>query len=293
MTPVAAPTSTRRHPDYVERKSVPPEWQAELERVVPRSDSVSWLKLAWYPGISYEPVGRWVVYEMEPNLDRLHTADCRLRHGTWECIRGCRLWDLAQESPRLRGRWVKDQRIPQWLGGERWVSSAMHSTLQWELYHETKCYPLLFWIIQGDKGGHLWRLDHVAQAFGTEIAGIEPPLPGNLPYAEWNQQVIARIAEFDRLRKWKQSMSWNARGENKTEAGLIVAQDIYNREQEYSAQVLHWLDHEIEQAVSDLPRTALPKWADMPRGTGYEQEEYEEIEQRLLTQTSNAIMPEE
>jgi len=39
-------------------RDVPPEWQTDLESVVPKSDRVTWLKIVWQAGMPYEPVQR-------------------------------------------------------------------------------------------------------------------------------------------------------------------------------------------------------------------------------------------
>jgi predicted dehydrogenase len=59
--------------------------------------------------------------------------------------------------------------------------------------------PLAFWIIQGDQGGH--RLQYgeheatLAQFYG---GSREPPKAGSLPYAEFDNRVVAALHGYDR-----------------------------------------------------------------------------------------------
>jgi predicted dehydrogenase len=60
--------------------------------------------------------------------------------------------------------------------------------------------PIAFWIIQGDQGGH--RLEYgeheatLAQFYG---GSREPPAPGSLPYAPFDNRVLAALRGYDRV----------------------------------------------------------------------------------------------
>lgn len=262
------------HPDYVPHRVCPPAWQAELEAIVPRSDRVSWLKIAWHPGIFYSPLSRWVIYELEPNLDRIGPEI---------------LADIQGASPRSRGSWVPDPSIPESLGGHRWVSDSLHSLTQWELFRATNCYPVLFWIIQGHNGGHVWRLDRIKQRFMLAINGTDVPNPGDLPYAEWDQRVAQQIIRYDRLRKWTQARAWDSRGTTRTDAGLIVHKEAFITEQQYTDEMLKWLDGQIHDAVSDLPASMVPAMSDLPVVPGVDAAQgIEQSTQALLASTGHA-----
>lgn len=264
---------------FAHDRPVPPEWQAALESIVPKSDRVPWLKIAWMPGMPYEPVQRFVIYEMVP-IVTLPSGECNIPED--------RLADIRGQSPRERGHWENDASVP---GGKRWASHSFHSLLQWQLYRETGCYPLLFWIIQGDKGGHVWRLDAVTKNFRLSLDGVDVPNPGELPYAEWDMRVADQIGRYDRLRRWNQLMQtpWTDRQLNKTEAGLWVDKETWDLEKEYAAEMLKFLDAQIEDAVRDIPRALLPGWSDLPEGDRYYDKDRDELERALIEDTSHAL----
>lgn len=239
-------------------RDVPTAWQADLESVVPRSGTVPWLMLAWYPGIFYEPVQRWVIYQMTPNLDHAPAHDL-------EALRG--------PCPRETGTWVRDTSVPLELGGKRWVSASCVSTVQWELFRATNCYPQLWWIIEGHQGGHRWRLNPVERRFVTALHGPEAdvPAPGGQPYAEWDNRVKEQVIRADRIRQWEQRQftPWENRTYTKTAAGLYMEADEAEDERWYGEQMMRWLDGQIEDVARDIPRALLPSLADLPRGDGH------------------------
>jgi len=269
---------------FVASRAVPPEWQAALEAIVPKSDRVPWLQLAWMSGMPYEVVGRWTIYEMVPLIDL---------PGGVANVPLDRLHDIRGISPRERGRWVLDPGIPEHLGGKRWVSDSLHSLLQWELFHATggTAYPLLFWIIQGDKGGHVWRLDSVTRNFRLTMDEYDVPNPGELPYAEWDNRVAEQIGRFDRLRRWHQMMQtpWTDRQLNKTDAGLWIDRETWDLEKYYAAEMLRFLDAQIEDVVRDIPRRLLPGWSDLPPGDTHYDKDRDELERHLLEDTSHSL----
>lgn len=268
---------------FVHDRPVPPAWQLALEAIVPKSDRVPWLQLAWMPGLPYEPVQRYAIYEMVP-LVTLPSGECN--------IPADRLQDIRGSSPRERGRWIADPDIPAHLGGKRWVSESFHSLVQWQLFHATGCYPLLFWILQGDQGGHVWRLDSVTRNFRLSLDGADVPNPGELPYAEWDNRVAEQIGRFDRLRRWHAMMQrpFTDRQLNKTDAGLWVDKETWDLEKEYAAEMLRFLDTQIEEVVSDIPRRLLPSWSDLPVGDGHYNAHEDELERHLLEDTSHAML---
>lgn len=243
-------------------REVPQAWQDDLETVVPKSDTLPWLQIVWQPGMQYEPVQRWEIYEMEPRLDHIHPDF---------------LADLKGASPRTRGVWKDDPEIPEHLGGKRWVSSSWFSLVQWNLFREHNCYPVRLWIIQGDKGGHMWRMDYIQQNFEITIEGADVPFPGDLPYAEYNQATKDAIMELDRLHKWHNELF---RG-FETKTGSDTDAEEAARKEMYAAKMLKWLDNQIEEVTSQIPRSALPSLSDLPAGDTQYAREKDEIDRRL------------
>lgn len=254
--------------EYIPYREVPEHWTRELEAIVPRSDQVSWLKIVWHPGHPTTPLNRWVIYELQPRLDLVHPD---------------RLADIRGPAPRTVGRWIPDPSVP---GGKRWKSDSQHSQVQWDLFRETNCYPVLFWIIQGEHGGHPWRLSQAQRRFALSQFGpdFDVPNPGDLPYAEWDERVANAVRAADRLRKWEaeHGSDWTARTDDKDTAyGHIVREE--NAENEaLGVAALKRLDTEIEDAVRDIPRRMLPGMSDLPMGDPHYNADAETLERALI-----------
>jgi hypothetical protein len=74
--------------------------------------------------------------------------------------------------------------------------------LQWDLFKETQCYAKPYWVIQGDKGGHQ-RFMTTFESQQMQLMGLpmNPPIPGTLPYAPFDQRVKTKILKHDKLRQ--------------------------------------------------------------------------------------------
>ena len=250
-------------------RPVPPEWQADLESVVPRSDTVPWLKIVFQAGWEYEPIQRFEIYEMTRQLDWVP-------EGTVDALRG--------PNPRTMGMWLEDTSI---TGHRRWISDSIVSLMQWNLYRETGCYGQRWWILQGAHGGHKWRLSPVERAYLAATRGLsadeaDTPAPGSLPYAPWDERSKLAIIRADRLRTWKQAMGWAGRSEQKTEAGVLVQADRAKLKQMYSELILKWLDEQVYEALSMVSQKALDQVRDAPLGDPQFNREQDEIERELI-----------
>ncbi len=243
--------------EYRHTRDADPAWQADLERLAPRSDKTNWLKIHWFAGWDYEPVQRWRIFEMFPKLE----------HVPEEILE-----DLQGLSPRHpdNGKWVTPgfEVLEEEQDITRWCSWSSVDFDQWTLFQETGCFAVPVWIVQGDKGGHQWRLSSSELGFLEEqgIKSAELPLPGDLPYADYDQRTFTQLAEFDKLRKWNLNTSWDDRGMTKTVAGLWVRGERVAAEQEYNKRLMQHLEAQIDTAVSDMSRSALPGFSDLPKG---------------------------
>lgn len=249
-----------------------PFWQDDLESVIPRSDRVNWLKIVWQPGMTYEPVQRWELYEMIPVLDHLPPEF---------------LEDLRGLSPRHpdNGQWVVDARVE---GGQRWASHSVVSLTQWNLFQETGCYAQRFWIIQGPHGGHPLRYTDAELNFRLSIGLSDAPLPGDLPYAEYSHRVALKAAACDKLRRWKHALRWDQRAIRKTEAGLYVRNDRLAEERKWSEAMLAWMNEEIEGVVSDLPRGIAAKLVGDAPVADAPTEDVEALDREIVEATASA-----
>lgn len=267
--------------EYRHTREPDPAWQAELEQLAPRIGNSNWLKIHWFAGWDYEPVQRWRIFEMVPAPFR----------GVPEEI----LEDLQGLDPRHpeNGKWI--------TGGykvlteepdtveKRWCSWSSVDFDQWTLFQETHCFAVPVWIIQGDKGGHRWRLS-TAEIGILEEGGIkspELPLPGDLPYADYDRRTFAQLAEFDRLRKWNMNTSWDDRGMTKTVAGLWVRGERQAAEQEYNKRLMVHLEGQIENAVGQMSRQSLPGFSDLPTREDKRDEDAED--QAFVEETATSL----
>ncbi len=245
-------------------RPVPEEWQRDLERIVPRTDRVNWLQIVWQAGLEYEPVQRFELYEMQPRLDFVPD-------GILESLQG--------PNPREWGHWAKDRESPT---GKRWITDSLVSLTQWQLYRDTRCFGQRWWIIQGDRGGHKWRLTHLEKALLTQQGyddEIDTPLPGALPYAEWDNRVAEQIGRADRLRQWREQIAWDDRQATKHSAAAFIERERDALRRQYAAETLQWLDAQVGAAVSDIPRRVAAKiMGQAPVGDGSYNKDAELIE---------------
>lgn len=259
---------------FVSEREVPPEWTQDLNRLNPGGEHVSRLVLAWLPGKTYEPIQRWGVYEVVPQEHVLWLLRQEQDPFTGKPNTDSVLWhlwsDLKGQDPATWGEWKPDDLVP---GKRRWHSDSLVSHTQWVLHRQTGGLPLLVWVIQGTRGGHMWQLGQSElgwlQSFGLSPQQLETiaeaiPLPGSLPYAPYDQRVFQALAVRDKLRKW--AGDWSKRSATKTDAGLYVAQDRTARKRQYNGEMLKWIETQIEDALLDIPRHRLPSRSDLPAG---------------------------
>jgi hypothetical protein len=243
-------------------------WTDQLAAFAPQQDHMPWLKLVWFPGEDYEPVQRWAIYEMFPMLDLL-----------WDTTRE----DLEGESPRKRGEWVSDDSVP---GGKRWKSESTVSLQQWELFRETNCYPTLFWIIQGEHGGHKWMLTQQEQQF-LQAAGIHPhdtPAPGDLPYAPFDQRVMKQLHRYNDLKGRDHEMYLQEKKYGKQAAVQIVDGQRDRQKRDFKMELQKFLRLQVQQTLEenwDVVRRAIDALGTADDGSYFDRHE-EESEQSFI-----------
>ena len=267
--------------EYRHTREADPAWQEELEQLAPRSGESHWLKIHWFAGWDYEPIQRWRIFEMIPAPYR----------GVLQEI----LDDLKGLSPRHpdNGKWVTPgfEFLEEEQDTKRWCSWSSVDFDQWTLYQETGCFAVPVWIIQGGKGGHRWRLSpaEIGILEDSGISSPELPLPGSLPYADYDRRTFIQLAEFDKLRKWNLNTSWDDRGMTKTVAGLWVRGERVAAEQEYNKRLMAHLEAQIETAVSDMSRSALPGFSDLPPGDRDYNRDEDAEDQAFVEETATSL----
>jgi hypothetical protein len=162
-------------------------WVRALRADSPVSDVHTWLHLAWEPGDWWDPVERWVIYQVRPTA----------------LIPAPVLRELRGPDPRSTGHFCgpdtlcgHKRRQYTWVGG----CAGLIDRTEWRLYRETGGWARAWWVIQGDARGHL-RFFTEAQSSLAELADLppRPPVMGSLPYAEPDQRTWATLRQFDRL----------------------------------------------------------------------------------------------
>jgi hypothetical protein len=258
---------------YIPHREPPEHWQAALDAFAPPGQRTSWLKLVWMAGKPYEPVGRWVLYEMSPALQFVPDH-------IWLGLKG--------EDPRTWGHWETDMAVP---GGRRWVSKSTVSGLQWDLFRRYHCYPILYWVIQGEHGGHPFRLNPAERHYLQTVheGRYEHPGPGMLPYADFDNRVLRKLKAADRLRQWDAGhmTTWEDRTASPQKAGETIMAEDHALESYYELKMLDDLDAVIEDYVRALPQATIDAVFDQAHGT-FDNRDQEHITQRLTEHTSNA-----
>lgn len=230
-----------------ERPPLPEHWERELFHIAPPSQFVTWLKLRYVTGDPWEPIGRWCIYQMRaPRLIRNRVellaelngphprrtghycapgwCDCRLKLNAWRCCanRGSLTCKAEKHSRHI-------------------------SRDTWELFQETGHYGKLWWVIQGDRGGHRYQLDQI-EAKVSKLMGGPPdtPAPGDLPYAEWDRRAFQKIVQLDRVRMWKHVTDYSLRNHEQMDA------EDEREAQAARAAVWGWLESQVKQTVEKI-----------------------------------------
>lgn len=243
-------------PGFVYSRPVPPEWQKDLETLTPKQDRTTWLQLTWMPGDPWQPVQRWAIYEMMPLQVYGEIIESQRRNGSKE--HEIFQWWLLQEfmgpDPRKLGRY--DETLKQYVS-ETWITKK-----EWDLFQEHRAVPTLYWIIQGEKGGHQRRYTPTQKKFlGLEGKPTEPPAPGDLPYAPYDRRVYDQLARLDRLRQDKENLSGN------TDIRSAQMVEFRRRLVAYTGDCMEEVLESEKLTMGDIPRSDVDPSEMMERET--------------------------
>lgn len=250
---------------FVWQREPNPSWVEAVNRIAPTNPTIPWLLLYWEPGETWDPIQRWMLRELDPQLQYADPELVAMYEGP---------------SPRTMGHWDG-------VGAERkWIGESVISLRQWELFQRYKCISRRVWVVQGPDGGHPFALSQAEQAFlrALNLPGADTPPPGALPYAEPDIRTWNRLGEYDRLRKWEHQITWNERRESKTSAGLWVQRDMQEAYHKFGAAMLQFFTEGLKEAIDSVPRGTLEKLYDAaPKKSDDEKpDDYEEIERRFV-----------
>lgn len=206
----------------------PVAWAREVHRIAPRSDRYSWLHLVWVAGDPWAPIQRWCLYQMVPK--RLTPP--------WIAA-----W-LNGPNPRTMGYWSPKH--------QEWVSKAPPiSELQWRLWREVGGYGQLWWVIQGEAGGHRASLSDFELKL-VKLRGYNGPWPepGDLPYAPYDGRVSERVMQFDKMQSYRMMAEFAERSPEQLESEEHDVAAMMRQ------QLGTWLYSQIEGAVESSPSIA-------------------------------------
>lgn len=222
------------------KRVVPVEWEKELAEISSPQDHFVWLKLVYEEGYPWEPVERYMIYQMTPArlmtkgtlmeaiLEQLQDPDPPSAHGNY--------YDTVLEE------FVRN---PDCYITER----------AWHMYRETGCWGRPYWVIQGEKGGHKrWFTTVEKQLLRLAKLPTEPPAPGDLPYAEWDDRVKKQLQILDMLR--------GEHGERRRAAAVAKGhsvQEEHEKEQqlELRKRLLSFLHEQVHQVADDVHASML------------------------------------
>jgi hypothetical protein len=210
-----------------------PEWEAELERITPRSDRLSYLLIRWHPGFvrpgfinnrgvemrkaRWIPVERWIIYQLNPNPR------------TYPQL----LWaPVPRTGNRLRVRPVVD------------LARKAMDRVQWSIYLETGRYAQPFWVVQGDRGGHKRNYSDIESRLSLFHGGpAAPPSLGELPYAEPDERTFSKLRMLDQVRFWNKALSIEERDPDFFDA---EDQEVLK---DFRRQLWNWMDDRAYEAT--------------------------------------------
>ncbi len=181
-----------------------PRWQEWcLDVFGAPNPNIPWLWLDW---VNDEGINRLVLYQMVPASKM-----------------GSLAWDTIS-----MGKPERDQH-------GKHVKGALMTDQQWRLWERFQCWPSLYWIIQGSKGGHRRRYSPTeSNLLKTRKAPTQPPTPGALPYAPFDTRVIDAVQANNLERLWKLGKSFAARKPEDLENEEVQAlEDIESRHIDY------------------------------------------------------------
>lgn len=246
----------------------PALWQAELQKYFPKNDQVSWLHLRWEPGDVWEPVQRWVIWHMRAPRLIANREDL--------------LAELRGPHPRSQGHACFPGQCPCALKANRWVDGTVGliDRATWELFQETGHYGTRWWVIQGNQGGHRYRLDAIERKIARIKTGkSDTPAPGDLPYADYDGRVLAKVLEADRLKLWKGLLDFTRRNHDQMD------EEMRDLEQEANRLIWNWLDGQVDSAVEQIGRAGRHALADGSRrkvSVNDKDFDYEQIERDFI-----------
>lgn len=214
-------------------RDVPEAWERSLWTIAPPSNFLSWLKLRWESGDQWEPIQRWMIWQM--------------RHPKF--VRPDLLAELKGPSPRSKGHYcgagycLCPVKKNAWRGG----AARQIDYAQWKLFQETGHYGTRWWCIQGSHGGHRHRLTPIEAKISRINRGpSDTPAPGDLPYADYDLRTFRKVAQLDRVRMWKGVAEYAERNHD------TMDQEEQDEATQARWALWQWLESQVKQSVDGM-----------------------------------------
>lgn len=212
-----------------------------LAQIAPRSDTIHWLHCYYEPGERWQPVERLVIAEMIPRTI-LAGKDAFFRMmGEQD---GDSLFnELEGPNPREAGYY---DRVKQEFITRDGMLPPSITQRQWWLWRSERAYARVFWIIQGENGGHKRNFSMLEKKI-LRFNGLptDAPWAGQLPFARFDRRILDKLQAMDRLTKWMENhtASWDARTVQDRNIEREKAQE------EIDSRILSWLESQIEEVA--------------------------------------------
>lgn len=248
-------------------KEPDPEWDRLLALVAPPSQNLSHLRIFWEPGDSWEPIHRWFIWQMRPigktNPEMLHA--------------------LKGPHPRSTGHFCAPGqcKCPKKLGIWRDSANPMLDRQTYEIFQKTGLYGTRWWVIQGHGGGHKYRMDPLESRISKMNGGPkDTPVPGALPYADFDMRTLWKIAALDRLRLYKGLIRYCDRKHEALDSEEAEAKV------EAQAQVWNWLKSQTDQTYESISKKQWGEFRSAMKNAPGEKDttDYEAVQENFVTQ---------
>jgi hypothetical protein len=249
------------------KRVVPEQWEKELAEIdAPPNDRFPYLKLIYEEGYPWEPVERYLIYWMTPRrlmaeglmasiLEQLEDPHPPSMHGNY--------YDKHYDNKDgTKGAFIRN---PDCLITER----------AWHMFQETGAWGRPYWVIQGEQGGHKrWFTTVEKQLLRMARLPMDPPAPGDLPYAEWDQRVKNRLGKLNMIR--------GEHGERRRAAALAKGHSVQEEKEkelqiELRKQLIAFLAEQVAEIAPDAHAALLKVDAGRVQRTKAEQIKIEKM----------------
>lgn len=134
------------------------------------------------------------------------------------------------------------------LSARRWVSTAPPNVTQrkWDLYRQFGCEARLFWVIQGGKGGHKYKIKSPHEKKLRKLMGLpaDTPYIGQLPFAPFDDRVIDQLISLDEERK-QVTFATELLNRSRETADMAEAAELRSLRE----QLKKWWSDQVDEAV--------------------------------------------